>query len=88
MSTLKWFQIAYAGGGMIFSSMPGILFEAYGSYILSYGIFVLMTMFIIGVIALIYHHRRMALEGSAPLCRSCIFIFTGKGAHTAHLKHI
>ena len=88
MSTLKWFQIAYAGGGMIFSSMPGILFEAYGSYILSYGIFVLMTMFIIGVIALIYHQRRMALEGSASFVPQLHFNFHWKGAHTAHLKHI
>ena len=73
---------------MIFSSMPGILFEAYGSYILSYGIFVLMTMFIIGVIALIYHQRRMALEGSASFVPQLHFNFHWKGAHTAHLKHI
>lgn len=63
MSTLKWFQMAYAGGGMIFSSLPGLLFEKFGDYIISYQIFFIMTAFIIAVIVMVYHHRHLVLSG-------------------------
>lgn len=63
MTTLKWFQIAYAGGGMLFSSLPGILFEEFGSYVISYALFLAMTVFIIAAVAVIYHHRRLTLAG-------------------------
>ena len=69
MSTLKWFQIAYAGGGMVFSSLPGLLFEKFGNYIISYDLFLLMTVFIIAVIAAVYHHRRVALYGGVSVYR-------------------
>ncbi|MBR5329266.1 MAG: MFS transporter [Firmicutes bacterium] len=63
MSTLKWFQIAYAGGGMLFSALPGILFEQFGTYVLSYGIFFVMTAFIIIALGITYHHRTAVLTG-------------------------
>ena len=63
MSTLKWFQMAYAGGGMILSPLPGILFEHFGTYVLSYAVFFVMTAFIITAVALIYHHREVVLHG-------------------------
>ena len=65
MKTLKWFQIAYAGGGMLFSSAPGFLYEYYHSYTVSYGIFFLMTVFIILSLVVIYRQRANALEGAA-----------------------
>ncbi|MBQ2763594.1 MAG: MFS transporter [Firmicutes bacterium] len=63
MSTLKWFQVAYAGGGMLLSPLPGILFEHFGTYVISYGVFFVMTAFIIVVVAQIYHHREVVLHG-------------------------
>lgn len=63
MSTLKWFQIAYAGGGMMFSALPGILFEQFGTYVLSYGIFFVMTTLIIISVGIVYHRRTLVLEG-------------------------
>lgn len=63
MATLKWFQIAYAAGGMLFSSLPGILFEEFGTYVLSYGIFFVMTAFIILALSITYHRRTLALKG-------------------------
>ncbi|MGM9566673.1 MAG: MFS transporter [Clostridia bacterium] len=66
MSTLKWFQIAYAGGGMLFSSLPGLLFERFGNYIISYDLFLCMTVFIIAVIATVYRHRHLTLAGRIP----------------------
>ena len=69
MSTLKWFQIAYAGGGMVFSSLPGLLFEKFGNYIFSYDLFLLMTVFIMAVIAAVYHHRRVTLYGGVSVYR-------------------
>lgn len=66
LSTLKWFQIAYAGGGMLFSSLPGLLFEKFGNYIISYDLFLCMTVFIIVVIATVYRHRHLTLAGRIP----------------------
>ena len=66
LSTLKWFQIAYAGGGMLFSSLPGLLFEKFGNYIISYDLFLCMTVFIIAVIATVYRHRHLTLAGRIP----------------------
>lgn len=63
MATLKWFQIAYAAGGMLFSSLPGILFEQFGTYVLSYGIFFIMTALIILALSITYHRRTLALKG-------------------------
>ena len=66
LSTLKWFQIAYAGGGMLFSSLPGLLFEKFSNYIISYDLFLCMTVFIIAVIATVYRHRHLTLAGRIP----------------------
>lgn len=63
MATLKWFQIAYAADGMLFSSLPGILFEQFGTYVLSYGIFFIMTALIILALSITYHRRTLALKG-------------------------
>ena len=63
MTTLKWFQIAYAAGGMMFSGLPGLLFEQFGSYVLSYGIFFVMTALIIMALGIVYHRRALALSG-------------------------
>lgn len=63
MATLKWFQIAYAAGGMMFSGLPGLLFERFGSYVLSYGIFFVMTALIIMALGIVYHRRTLALSG-------------------------
>ena len=63
MSTLKWFQIAYAAGGMMFSGLPGILFEKFGTYVLSYAIFFVMTSLILAAIGIVYHRRALVLSG-------------------------
>lgn len=66
MTTLKWFQIAYAGGGMLFSSLPGLLYEKFGNYVISYSLFFCMTVFILTVVVMTYHHRRLTLSGRIP----------------------
>lgn len=63
MSTLKWLQIAYAGGGMLLSPLPGILFERFGTYALSYALFFVMAAMILIALGLVYHHRTVALHG-------------------------
>ena len=62
LTTLKWFQIAYAAGGMLFSSLPGILFERLGTYTVSYQIFLGMTLLVIAAVTSVYRHRRRTLQ--------------------------
>ena len=54
-STVRTFQIAYAGGSLIFSSVPGILADkSGGSYAPSYIMFFIMSFAVIGIIQHIY----------------------------------
>lgn len=61
---LKWLQIAYAAGGMVFSPLPGLLFDVTGTYVVSYLMFLAMTLLIQGVFGADYWRRRQALGHS------------------------
>ena len=54
-STVRRFQISYASGGLIFSSIPGILADHFnGSYVPAYMMFFLCALFILVTIQIIY----------------------------------
>ena len=43
--------------------LPGILFERFGTYALSYALFFVMAAMILIALGLVYHHRTVALHG-------------------------
>ena len=53
--TVRFFQLGYAAGSFIFSSLPGILADVfYGSYIPAYIFFLFCTIYVIFTIQWVY----------------------------------
>lgn len=56
-ATLKWFQVSYATGGMLFSLLSGVIFDNSGSYLLAYILFLLLLGLILLGLLLAYRVR-------------------------------
>lgn len=54
-SLLKDFQRAYIVGGIVFTAIPGRLFDVFGSYVISYWMFAAMVVIFTVVLLLVYH---------------------------------
>lgn len=54
-SLLKDFQRAFMGGGILFSFIPGKLFDLFGSYVISYWLFTGMIVAFTVILMFVYH---------------------------------
>lgn len=58
---VRRFQLGYAGGGFVFSSLPGLLADRFGgSYVPAYLFFILCAVFVTATVQWFYHHRVFA----------------------------
>ena len=61
--TVRRFQLGYAAGGLIFSSLPGILADHFhGSYLPAYLFFTVCTVFVVASIQWTYRHTSLDEE--------------------------
>ncbi len=68
-SVVRRFQLGYAAGGFVFSSLPGILADRFGgSYVPAYLFFILCAVFVTATLQWFYHHRVFAqIEKKEPI---------------------
>ena len=52
--TLKWFQVLYAAGGIVFSAIPGMIGDRTGEYVSSYILFAAVALVSLGLLLLTY----------------------------------
>ena len=56
--TVRWFQIMYSGGGIIFTAIPGRIADATGEYISSYMMLLVMTAVSMALLLSFYRKRK------------------------------
>lgn len=71
-NTMRWFQMLYAGGGMLFSALPGWIYALCGSYITAFMVLACMAAIIVLAVAAVYGHRTATLHGTARRSRTAI----------------
>lgn len=60
-SVVRRFQLGYAAGGFVFSSLPGVLADRFGaSYVPAYLFFILCAVFVTATVQWFYRHRVFA----------------------------
>ena len=52
--TLKWFQILYAAGGIVFSAIPGMIGDRTGEYVSSFVLFAVVALISLALLLLTY----------------------------------
>ena len=62
-STLRWFQILYSAGGIVFNALPGVIFDHTGEYVSSYVLFGALSLVSMVMILLGYRVARPAGPG-------------------------
>lgn len=68
--TLRWFQTAYQTGGILFSSIPGVIYDMTGSYRSSFAVFCVLSVIMLLVVDMVYREKRHILHNKGG--RKCI----------------
>lgn len=56
---LKWFQILYQLGGILFSFIPGVMYDMSGSYKSSYALFAMLMLAMLLVLQMAYRQKKI-----------------------------
>ncbi len=59
---IRWFTVAYNGGGLCFSTVPGIFAEHFGSYIQCYVMFGIMMMLVMVMVSICYIRKNSNMK--------------------------
>lgn len=67
-TVVRRFQLGYAAGGFVFSSLPGVLADRFGaSYVPAYLFFILCAVFVTATVQWFYRHRVFQIAKKEPI---------------------